>query len=349
MVSLTASTLAAPVAPDRLRRGAADRGLAVGVLYENGTWLAPLLDGLGERGLPHHAIDLSAGAVDLDAPSDQPLYINRVSPSAGLRGHDAAIPLATAWLAALERAGTRVINGARSFQLETSKAAQHHLFRALGVHTPATAIFNDPRAIRRTARTFPFPAILKPETGGSGAHVRFVGSRAHLDQILDNERELFAPGRVFLLQEFVAATDGSIVRTEFVDGEFMFAMRQRPTNTFNLCPADGCERPASDVDDATPDVEFSLADDLSRDAIAEAGAIVRAAGIEIGGVEYIQTPDGRRHFFDINATSVYRADIVAASGIDAMSRLSAFVEREYVAAIAARSGGPSRRPRTAGI
>ena len=203
----------------------------------------------------------------------------------------------------------------------------YHLIRGLGLTVPRTAVFNDRHAIRRLARGFPFPAILKPDTGGSGAGVRFVGSRRELERLLDDAPELFESDQVLLLQEFIASPDGSIVRTEFVDGEFMYAMRVRATNTFNLCPADGCDRPPVEQGVETA-VAFEHEPDIPAEAVSEARTIVRAAGLAFGGVEYIEGHDGRRYYYDINATSVYRADMQAAAGTDAMATLVSLIERE---------------------
>ncbi len=299
--------------------------LPIAVLYENGEWMHELFAALDRRGLAYEAIDLADAAFRLDDPGRYPLVINRVSPSADIRGNGSAIALARGWLEALERRGTRTINGADAFRLETSKVAQYQLIRDLGLRVPQTAVFNDRQAIRTLASDFPFPAILKPNTGGSGAHIRFVGSRAELYRVLDEEPDLFGPDHVLLLQEFITSPDGSVVRMEFVGGELLFAMRVRPENTFNLCPADGCERPPVDEADEV-DVLFEHATDVPEEAIREARAIVKAAGLDVGGVEYIESRDGRRHFYDINATSVYRPDIVAASGVDATRRLVSFIE-----------------------
>ncbi len=309
----------------------------IAVLYENGAWMHELFAALDRRGLAYEAIDLSDAAFLLDDPGRYSLVINRVIPSAGIRGNGSAIALAQGWLEALERRGTRTINGADAFRLETSKVAQYQLIRELGLRVPQTAVFNDRQAIRALAADFPFPAILKPNTGGSGAHIRFVGSREHLDRLLNEEPDLFGPDHVLLLQEFITSPDGSVIRMEFVGGELLFAMRVRPKNTFNLCPAEGCERPPVDEGDEV-DVLFEHAADIPEDAVAQARAIVRAARLDVGGVEYIESRDGRRYFYDINATSVYRPDIVAASGVDAMGRLVSFIEQEAGRAELARIG-----------
>ncbi len=312
-------------------QGAGGSEERIAILYENRQWMEGLFRELDSRGLPYHAINLDDAALFLDAPDDYPLVINRVSPSSYLRGHGSAIRLATGWLEMLERSGKRVINGAASFKVETSKVAQHLLIRSLGLSAPKTAVFNNREAVRTLLDRFPFPAILKPDTGGSGAYIRYVPSREYLEYLLRDEDELFGPDHVLLLQEFITPADGTIVRTEFVDREFLFALKVRPMNTFNLCPADGCERPPAGQSegDGEPTVDFEHYSDISPDAVAEARAIVQKAGLDVGGVEYIESSDGQRYFFDINAPSVYRPDIVQAAGVDAMTKFVDFIEREY--------------------
>ena len=312
-------------------QGAGEGDERIAILYENRQWMEGLFRELDSRGLPYHDINLDDAAFLLDAPDDYPLVINRVSPSSYLRGHGSAIRLATGWLEMLERSGKRVINGAASFKVETSKVAQHLLIRSLGLSAPKTAVLNNREAVRSLLHRFPFPAILKPDTGGSGAYIRYVPSREYLEYLLRNEDELFGPDHVLLLQEFITPADGTIVRTEFVDGEFLFALKVRPMNTFNLCPADGCERPPAgqSEDGGEPTVDFEHYSDIPAAAVAEAREIVHKAQLDVGGVEYIESSDGDRYFFDINAPSVYRPDIVEASGVDAMTKFVDFIDREY--------------------
>ncbi len=160
---------------------------------------------------------------------------------------------------------------------------------------------------------------------------------------LDSTPDLFGPDHVLLLQEYLAPEDG-IVRLEFVGGELLYAMRVRATNTFNLCPADSCVRNPEQPEEVggRPHVEFSHYADIAPEAIAQAQEIVREARLDMGGVEYIETAEGDRYFYDINATSVYRPDICQAAGIDAMGRLVDFVAREYAKELAKRTR-PARR------
>lgn len=299
----------------------------IGVVYENELWLKPLFEALDVSGIPHEKIDVRDAAFGLLAARKHTLYLNRVSPSSYLRGNGGAIAHAHAFLAALEASGSQVINGSRSFRLETSKVEQQLLLDSLGVDTPKTIVFNNHAAILEAASDFAFPAILKPDTGGSGAFVRKVDSREDLQQILENGSDVFAPGKLMLLQEYLDPVDGSIIRTEFVDGELLFAMKVKPVNTFNLCPAVGCERSPIAKGQKAGAV-FEQYPDVPPEAIAQGREILRAARLDIGGVEYIDTADGRRCFFDINATSVYRDDIQLATGVDGFLRVCGYLARE---------------------
>lgn len=304
----------------------------VAVLYENESWQHDLFAALEDRGIGVEGIQLQDAAFHLDETARHTIYINRISPSSYIRGHDRALKIATTYLETLEAQGVRVINGAPSFSLEVSKVRQHLLLKRLGVRTPRTVVFNNRQRVRELAQDFPFPAILKPDTGGSGALVRRLESREHLEKLLDEDESLFGNGQLLLLQEWIKSADGRVLRTEFVDGELVFAMRVLPRNTFNLCPALSCERRPAEPHraDAQPEVEFGLFDDIEPAAIAQAREIVREARLDVGGVEYLETANGERVFFDINATSVYRPDIEEQAGVVGMDMFLNFVERELL-------------------
>lgn len=312
-------------------RPSSPRAQRLGILYENREWLAPLFDALNGAGVPFDAIDVQDAAFSLLQPDRHALYLNRVSPSSYLRGNGPAIQYAHTFLTSLEAGGTRVINGAGSFALETSKVRQQLLMENLGVPTPRTVVFNNRHQVRELAKELQFPVMIKPDTGGSGALIRQIDSYSHLEALLDSDVDLFGPEQhLLLVQEFITSKDKSVIRTEFVDGELIFAMRVLPENTFNLCPADGCKRSPADADknDGRADVRFELYPEIPAEAVAQAREIVREARLDVGGVEYIEMADGRRVFYDINATSVYREDICQAAGVDAFGKLCGFLARE---------------------
>ena len=300
------------------------------VLHEHPEWQKPLFEVLRRRGVSFAPFDLTrAGFTNYELPRAR-VYFNQASPSAYLRGHTRAVPFALAYMRSLELSGARVLNGADVFALELSKSTQATLLRTLGIDCPRSITFNDVQGLGELAAGFEWPGVLKPDQGGSGARIQVVGSLAEIEQIFNRDPSIWLPDNLFLLQEYLPHDpDQGIVRLEFVGGELLYAMRVKAHGRFNLCPSpvcnpDGgdsaCELPGEPAV-AAPPVEFAPFPDVPVDAVRTAKRIVEAAGLAVGGIEYLETPGGRRVFYDINANSNLRPSVAAAFGFDPFERV----------------------------
>ena len=307
------------------------------VLHEHPEWQKPLFAALERRGVAYAACNLTRAAFsNVDAPRAR-LYFNQASPSAYVRGNTRAVPLALAYMRTLERLGARVLNGADVFALELSKSAQATLLHTLGIDTPWSVTFNDVSALRAYDDRITWPAILKPDQGGSGARIHVVDSLAHVESILTADPGLWLPENLLLLQEYLPHDpEQGIVRLEFLGGELLYAMRVITHGRFNLCPSpvcnpdegDGaCAVPPYDEVEAPP-VEFHPFPDVPREAVDTAKRIVQAARLAVGGIEYLETDAGRRVFYDINANSNLRPAIAEAFGFEPFDRVVTFLSRE---------------------
>lgn len=300
------------------------------ILFEHPAWQEPLFAALDARGVDYVRVDLKRAAYDSDELPPARVVFNQASPSAYVRGHERAVPHALAYMRHLTRLGCEVINGPDAFSMELSKAAQVALCRQLGVDHPRSIVFNDVEAA--IAKTSSWPRLLKPDLGGSGARIRVVESPDELRAAFAAD-DIWAPDHLFLLQEYLPHDPArGIVRLEILDGELLYPMRVVTHGRFNLCPSpvcnpdDGegvCEVP---VEPAAP-VEFYPFAEVPDEAVATAKAILKASSIDVGGVEYLETPDGRRVFYDVNANSNLRPSVAAHFGVEPFERVVDFLVR----------------------
>jgi glutathione synthase/RimK-type ligase-like ATP-grasp enzyme len=301
------------------------------VIHEHPEWQKPLFAALERRGVSYEPFDVTRAAFDNVDPPRARLYFNQASPSAYLRGNTRAVPLALAYMRSLERKGARVLNGSAVFSLELSKSTQATLLHGLGIDTPRSVTFNDARALTGRADAIAFPALLKPDQGGSGARIQVVDSIEQVQGLFDRDPSIWQPDNLFLLQELLPHDpEQGIIRLEFVGGELLYAMRVKTHGQFNLCPSPVCNPEDGEGGGvcAVPEspaplrpVEFFPYFDAPPDAIDTARRIVRAADLDVGGIEYLETTDGRRVFYDINANSNLRPSVAAAFGFDPFERV----------------------------
>jgi hypothetical protein len=236
-----------------------------------------------------------------------------MSPSAWTRGNTRAIFHTLHYLGYLDDIGARVLNGRSAYEVELSKARQASLAASLGLAYPRTRVIDDAAQAAAAAEELEFPVLVKPNLGGSGAGIQ---SFETIDELRGAGLDLGVDG-TGLVQEQLPAEGESVVRIEILDGEFLYAIRlQLLPGSFNLCPADYCELPgiADGVSGRGLPIErFEPPDDVVEDA----KRLVAAAGMDLGGVEYlVNARDGRPTFYDVNALSNFVADAPNVIGFD---------------------------------
>jgi glutathione synthase/RimK-type ligase-like ATP-grasp enzyme len=287
------------------------------ILYEHPSWFVPLFAALDRRGISYRAIRLSDHSFDPGSREiPAPVVLSRVAMSSFLREAEHGIFYAESLLAHWARNGARVLNGADVIAVDSSKARQLSLIAGLGFGIPETRVVHRREDILAAAAGMDFPLLLKANIGGSGAGIVRYERREELEEAV---RARFLPDsvdKVLLLQDYVPARDGTIVRVETLGGDYLYAIEVESGGAFDLCPADACiaepGRTAIRMTAVTPPPEL----------VEAAERIARAAGLDVGGVEYlIDDRDGIARFYDINALSNFVANPLDVLGWDPHDRL----------------------------
>jgi len=312
----------------------------IAIYYEHPHWFKPLFAELDRRKTPYVRVNAAQHHFDpaqLNGEGNYRLIFNRMSPSAYRRGHGQGIFYTLYYLDHLEQRGKRVVNGQKAFRYETSKALQLSLLESLGLPYPKTRVINSPADAVQAAHGLRFPIVVKPNIGGSGAGVTRFNSIGELKTAADANSLDLGLDNTALVQEFIPARDGHIVRVEVVGCKYLYGIKVHITGeTFDLCPADICkttggqelQRAACPVDAPKSGLRVE-AYTPPPEVIAAVERIMDRAGIEVGGVEYmIDDRDGSLVYYDINALSNFVADAPRVVGFDPFVRLADFLERE---------------------
>lgn len=310
--------------------------LPIGIFYEHPEWFKKLFLALDRRGLSYER--LHAGFHSFEPGGTPPQFsvvLNRISSSAYLRGHGQGIFYAKAYLAYLEAAGIPVINGTRATEIETSKALQLLLLQRLGLQSPRSIVVNHANQIRAAAEIIGFPLAVKPNIGGAGAGILRFDTAEGLDAALEGDAIRLGIDETALVQAFIPVRGGHINRVETLNGKFLYAIKVFTEGTsFNLCPAEICAIPEAPPAEGEACLTTAVKRGIQVEAFRPPAAIIEsvekivaAAGIHVGGIEYmIDDRTGEALFYDINALSNFIADAENVIGFDPFENLVDYIE-----------------------
>ena len=313
------------------------------VLHENPAWLPPLAHAFDQHGLPWTEWFLHEAAFDLAAPPPQGVFYNRMSASSHTRDHRYSAELTASVLAWLTRWGRRVVNGPAALDLEISKVRQYAALEQHGIVTPRTVLVSGRQQILPAARQHfrDQPVILKPNRGGKGLGVQLFHSAEALAEYVNGPDYEMPVDGLQLLQEYVRAPRPVIVRAEFVGSRFLYAVEVDTSGGFELCPADACAigDAACPVGEAPRD-KFTIVEGIPAELQARLERFLRAAGIDVAGIEFITDTSGRTLVYDVNTNTNYNPDAEARAGYTGTNRsgpgaIAAYLGRQLASLAAA--------------
>jgi hypothetical protein len=286
------------------------------VFYEHPQWFEPLFRTLDAKGVSWSAIPIQDHVFDpADPRAPAPVIFNRLAMSSFLRQSEHALFYSLAALGHWEGLGARVINGTAPLAYDLSKARQLSLFRRLGLQAPRTRVAHRMADLPHLAAEIGYPVMVKANVGGSGAGMIRYDDPEMLEDAAVNGFAPMGVDGVVLVQDYVPARDGRVIRCEVMDGRFLYAIALNGAgSTFDLCPADVCmaDKPTITIEAYTPPPAI----------VSAVEGLARAACLDLGGIEYIvDDRDGVPRFYDLNALSNFVAKPLDVLGWDPHDRL----------------------------
>jgi hypothetical protein len=287
-------------------------------LHENPEWFPPFAAAFAAEGVAVEEWLLTDGVLDLGSTPPEGVFWSRISASSHTRGNHLSKDYSRAVLSWLESHGRRTVNGRRVLELEMSKVEQLARLRASGIETPRTVAAVGREHVVAAAASIPAPFVTKHNQGGKGLGVRRFDDHGELaDYVRSDDFEEPQDG-ITLVQEYVVPAEPKITRVEIVGGEFVYAIdADTARGGFQLCPADACAidpqtgrpvmPPGATLEPEPGQQLFSLREGFEHPVVDRYLAFARDNGIEVCGIEFIESVDGRVLTYDVNTNTNYNA------------------------------------------
>lgn len=297
------------------------------ILHENDEWLPPFRAALNAEGIPFDEWHMAKIPLDWEKSPPEGVFYNRMSASSHTRGHRSAPEYtagALSWLANYER---RVVNGRQALDLELSKLRQYQALRIHGIQTPRTWAARNDTELKAFSQNIPGPFITKHNRGGKGLGVHLFQHGEALAKFLDAGKLEPPVDGIYLIQQYIQSREPFITRCEFIDGQFVYAVRVSTENGFELCPADSCQ-PGGNLCPATKDdlQRFQIIEDFAEPLLLKRyQAFLQSNAIEVAGIEFITDENSCHWTYDINTNTNYNHTAEKRAKVSAPRKLAKFL------------------------
>ena len=296
--------------------------MSVGILYESDEWSnGRLRDCLIQKGVDAEMIFMEEAEMDNEGPFRHALYVNRVFPSAEMRGNGKSIEKTDCLLRILMNKNVPTVNSYEAFLYDCSKWRTYVSLREKGYTVPETIFIDTESDQDMAGNVLPYPVVLKRDCSGRSYGMKIVWTEESMRAW--KAQMACIP---WVIQAYVEPTKGYTTRVEVVGGTVMTVLKR-------FLGRNG-------ISSYSTGSRYEVYDDCPSKILEDAIAALDVLDIEMGSLDFIETEEGRVYLIDVNATSNFTPDYVPLLGFDPMEKMATYIVQKHNVI---RQGGSSDR------
>ena len=300
------------------------------IIHENNEWVEPLLIRLSNLQTPFEMWHMNEVCINTLNKPPMGVFYNRMSASSHTRGHRYAPEYTATILDWLEYHNRRVINNSRSLNLELSKSLQYKELQREGIKVPKTVFAKDKSQLLELGKSFPLPFLTKHNRAGRGLGIKLFSEYKSFKEYIKSEDFNESIDGITLLQEYIISKNDTIIRIEFVDSQFLYAVQVDTTKGFELCPADACNLEEEYCPANTTGNKFMILEKFTNPILEHYQSVLKKNCIEIAGIEFIEDQNGQLYTYDINTNTNYNSIAEDLSNLKGMKAIASFLNKELI-------------------
>ena len=277
------------------------------IIHENDEWIAPLRTHLHNLQVPFEEWHMDRVVMNTLNPPPQGVFYNRMSASSHTRGHRFAPEFTAVVLNWLEFHNRRIINNSKALSLELSKSLQSKELAKENIQVPKTVYANTKKQLLQLGQNFILPFLSKHNRAGRGLGIKLFYDYSSFEKYIESDDFEDSIDGITLLQEYIKPKTDAIIRAEFVDSQFLYAVQVDTSKGFELCPADACNVEKEDFSINASGNKFMILSDFSNPIIQSYQKVLRNNCIEIAGIEFLMDENECLFTYDINTNTNYNS------------------------------------------
>ena len=294
------------------------------IIHENKEWLSPFEEALTALGAPFTLWYVPEMNFNLMDVPPEGIFYNRMSASSHSRNHRYEPELALGILEWLKCHQRKVVNGSRALDLEISKIRQYQALEKFNIQTPPTFASVRKQTLMEGSDDISFPLISKHNRAGKGLGVYKFSDKTSLENYINSAGFESSPDGINLLQKFIQSPTETIIRMEFVNGKFLYAVEVDTSEGFELCPSDSCQ---VESNCPTGDIQkFRILKDFKIPNLSSYEEFLAVNDIGIAGIEIIKDATGKVWTYDVNTNTNYNPLAEELAGISAPKAVARYLQ-----------------------